>query len=119
MDLYLYKARIATSHDSHPIYDADTLRIDIDLGLKTWRINEPVRLARIDAWEVRGDEREKGLAARDYVRSVLEPGDEIMVRTYKDESGKFGRYLVDLFLDDERCLNDVLVDFGHAEYISY
>lgn len=119
MDFYLYQARVTRSHSQHPIYDADTMRLDIDLGLRTWRINEPVRLARIDAPEVRGDERAKGLAARDYVRYLLKPGDPIKIRTYKDEQGSFYRYLVEVYLADDSCLNDRLVAKGLAEYASY
>lgn len=119
MDLYLYSARITRSHSRHPIYDADTVRLDIDLGMDTWIINEPVRLARIDAPEVQGDERAEGLAARDYVRSLLKPGDPITIRTYKDAKGSFYRYLVEVYLADESCLNDRLVAKGLAEYVEY
>ncbi len=60
-ELYGYAAVVRS------VYDADTIRVDIDLGCKVWISNEPIRLYGINAWEIRGDERDKGIAARDYV----------------------------------------------------
>ncbi len=45
-NLYLYKAKIIS------VYDGDTCRVDIDLGLKVWIKNEKLRLLRIDAPEL-------------------------------------------------------------------
>ncbi len=63
--LYYYKAKIIS------VYDGDTVRVDIDLGLSTWIKNEKLRLARINAPELRGDEREAGMAARDFLREYV------------------------------------------------
>lgn len=56
--LYYYKGTVQS------VYDGDTIRVDIDLGLNIVVKNEAVRLSRINAPEVRGEERERGLAAR-------------------------------------------------------
>lgn len=117
--LYTYRARISTETDRDPIYDADTLRLDIDLGFGIWKHAEVVRLARIDAWEVRGSERTRGLAARDFVRDHLPPGTAVLIETIKDARGKYGRYLAEIHLGDGTLLSDVLVEKGHAEYQSY
>lgn len=39
LTLYKYKANVVS------VYDGDTIRIDIDLGLKTWIRDERMRLA--------------------------------------------------------------------------
>lgn len=58
--LYHYKAKIVE------VYDGDTCTIDIDLGLHTWIKGEKIRLTRINAPELRGTERTKGLKSRDF-----------------------------------------------------
>jgi micrococcal nuclease len=60
--LYHYRAVIAE------VYDGDTVTADVDLGFSVWLRGERLRLARINAPEVRGDEKESGLAARDFLR---------------------------------------------------
>ena len=41
------------------VVDADTIDLAIDCGFGIFR-NERIRLAHVNAWEVRGEEREKG-----------------------------------------------------------
>lgn len=45
LELYKYCAKVMS------VYDGDTIRVDIDLGLKTWIKNESIRLNRINAPE--------------------------------------------------------------------
>lgn len=116
--LYNYRAKVVS------VYDGDTVRADIDLGLKTWVRNEPLRLSRIDAPEVRGAERPEGLAARDFLRSKILDKD-VIIETLKDEKGKYGRYLAEIWLKDEADaedyvnINDLMVEEGHAVYKQY
>ena len=56
--LYHYRAKVAS------VYDGDTIRVDIDLGLKSWIKDEKIRLNRINAPELRGDERPEGIKSR-------------------------------------------------------
>lgn len=84
--LYLYKAFVKD------IYDGDTITVDIDLGLKTFIHNEKIRLFGINAPEVRGEEKSRGLLSRDYMRALI-LNKEILLETIKDEKGKYGRYL--------------------------
>ncbi len=113
---FVYKARL--SDHLNPIYDADTIRITVDLGFGATLDLGPCRLYGINAWEVRGKERSIGLQARDYVRRRLSPFSEFIVQTYKDDKGKYGRYLVSIWIDGI-CLNDELVELGHAKYQVY
>ena len=60
---YLYKAKITK------VYDGDTCTAIIDFGFhiqQTMRL----RLAEIDAPEIRGKERPDGLKARDFLRDL-------------------------------------------------
>ena len=114
--LYLYKAHVTD------VYDADTITVDIDLGFNTWIKDERIRLARIDAPEVRGKEKVQGKLARDWLREKI-LGEEILLRTVKskkgaDSKGKYGRYLGEVMLDGVN-MNDALVEVGHAEYREY
>ena len=111
--MYEYKAVIVS------IYDADTIRVAIDLGLGQWTFGrdgkgESIRLHGIDAPELKGEERPDGLTARDYLREKLPKGTEITLRTIKDKKGKFGRYLGIVILPPGIVINNDLVLKGYA-----
>jgi micrococcal nuclease len=114
--LYHYKAFVTD------IYDGDTLTIDIDLGLRTWIKEESVRLHRINAPEMKGTERPKGILARDFLRSLI-LNKEIVIETIKDRKEKYGRYLGEIWLKlnetDYLNVNDEMVKNGHAIYKEY
>jgi len=114
--LYYYKANVTS------VYDGDTCTVDIDLGMKSWIRGEKLRLYRINAPELRGDEREAGLVSRDFLRNQID-GKEIFISTSKDKKGKYGRYLAEIWLKDDQGqwinINDLMVQTGHAEYKEY
>lgn len=115
-DLYTYKA------DVIKVYDGDTITVNIDLGFNVWKHGEKLRLARINAPEVRGKERKKGLISRDWLRKKI-LHKKIIIKTIKkkrgkEKKGKYGRYIVELYLNGKN-LNDELVRVGLAEYKSY
>lgn len=114
---YRYLAKVVS------VTDGDTVRLDINCGLHTWVHNEPVRLYGINAPETRGEERPAGLAAKQWLEERLAPGAEVVVQTYKDDKGKYGRYLADIYavLDSGRLwhINGALVKAGHAVYAKY
>ena len=51
--------------------------------------------------------------ARDWLHDQLDGADEVLVRTHKDKSGKYGRLLGELFADGVN-LNETLVELGMA-----
>ncbi len=109
--IYTYKAIITS------VYDGDTVTADIDLGLSTWVHGEKLRLSRINTPEVRGAEREQGLISRDWMRAqILDK--TVLIQTTRDEKGKYGRYLAEIYLDGVN-INDLLVTEGLAEYKEY
>jgi micrococcal nuclease len=120
MEKYVYRADVVG------VYDADTIDAIVDLG---FGINQKMRfrLARINAPEVKGSEKVKGLIARDYVRDKI-LGREVIIKTVKDEKEKFGRYLAEVFynnrdvypeLEELDNLSDRLVLQGMAIYQEY
>ena len=113
--LYHYNAKVTD------VYDGDTITVDIDLGLGTWVHNEKLRLARINAPELRGDERPEGLKARDFLRAKID-GKDIVIQTFKDKKGKYGRYIADVWFkegDQMSNASDQLVQNGFAQYREY
>lgn len=119
-NLYWYKATITR------IYDADTIYADIDLGFGIFNRGsngkgESVRLAFINAPEIKGEERPSGLEAKEWLQSVLPVGREIILHTVK-WSGKYGRYIAEIYLldgDEHYKINDELVKQGYAVYVDY
>jgi len=115
-NLFFYRAVIRS------VYDGDTCHADIDLGLSIWMHNEKLRLARINAPELRGAEHTAGLASRDYLRTLID-GKEVILETIKDRKGKYGRYLAEIWLkqkdDSYLNVNDRLVEKGFAVYVTY
>lgn len=97
------------------IFDGDTCTVRIDLGLGVTVVKK-IRLLGIDTPEMRGDDKANGKIARDYVRSLILNKD-IIVRTNKDKTGKYGRLLAVIFIKKDGKLidlNQLLIDEGYA-----
>ena len=126
--MYTYKALVTG------VYDGDSITVRMDLGFGIIFENQKIRLANINTPELRGDERESGLISRDVLREkILDK--EIIMTTFKDRKGKYGRYIGEIFLEepivDESLLiegaetttmtniNDWLVENNYAEYREY
>jgi endonuclease YncB( thermonuclease family) len=97
--------------------DADTLDLEVELGLEVYTRTR-VRLADIDAWEVRGPERPRGQLASQFAQTWLDESQSLEIRAGDSRGykrGKYGRWIVYICRPDAECLNDVLVTEGHAE----
>lgn len=105
--------------------DGDTVDLDIDLGFGIVYANQRVRLFGIDAFESRTrdlQEKQKGLAAKDFVNRMAPVGTQVILRSLKDEKGKFGRILGEIFIDTpkgQQNLNTLLTIEGHAVRYEY
>ncbi len=114
--LYFYRAEVVS------VYDGDTCHVNIDLGFNTKLMNEKIRLSGINAPELRGAEREKGLESRDFLRKKI-LNKKIFLETEKDRKGKYGRYLGTIWLQNEKGeyenINSLLVEKGFAVYKRY
>jgi len=100
------------------ITDADTLDLLVDQGFGGSQ-EVTLRFSRIDAWEERGPEREKGKAATAYLETLISVGDKILIKTEvnkknKTKKGSFGRYLMEVYLLTGENVGDMLLKEGHA-----
>ena len=92
-ELYTYPAAVVK------ILDGDTLDVNLRLGLGIF-IEQRLRLRGIDCPELNTHE---GRRAKAFVEKALKPCPWIVVKTHKDTTDKYDRYLADIFyLPDER-----------------
>lgn len=114
--MYEYRATVVD------VYDGDTIRAIIDLGFGVQLRGETgkgvsIRLAGLNTPEIRGEEREQGLISRDRLRErILDK--EVIIKTFKDEKGKYGRYIGEIFIEEE-SINEWLITEGLAERVEY
>ncbi len=116
---YVYRARLShRSNGRHAVYDGDTVWITVDYGFGGTLDLGACRLFGINAPELRGDEKVRGRLSRDFLRARLNDADWFIVETIKDKKGKYGRYLVNIWVDGV-FLNKQLVEQGHAVWRDY
>lgn len=106
MELYVYNGIVTE------VYDGDSMTVDIDLGLGVWVRGLKVRLARINAPEIRGETHDLGIVSRDFLKG-LTLNKNVVIKTVKDQKEKYGRYLVEIFIG-EININNMLLEHGMA-----
>src|SRR5579885_3227048 len=108
--MYEYRGRITR------VIDGDTVEAEIDLGFHV-SLTVTLRLAGINAPETKGTERPRGLVATRSLDSLITDltggTRHLTVRTQKDVTEKYGRYLAVLIAGDVN-LNDRMLADGHA-----
>jgi micrococcal nuclease len=117
LPMYTYQARLVR------VIDGDTIVVDVDLGLNIWMHNQHLRLAGINTPEIHGVKKDSaeytaGMEAKAFVEAwVQQHGPALVIRTSKDRTGKFGRWLCQVYNDatETFCLNQQLLDTDHAE----
>ena len=96
------------------IYDGDTITCTVYLGLSMKATDQKIRLYGIDTPELRGDEKEAGKEARDYLRGLI-LNKKITLNTVKnDKRDKYGRLLGIIEYQGD-IINQDLLDKGYAE----
>ena len=99
------------------VVDGDTCDALIDLGFNTWA-KRRIRFYGVDTWESRTrnlEEKKKGLAAKEYVKDLLENSDNGKFSIISHGKGKYGRVLGEIFVKGhEKSLNELLKENGHA-----
>jgi len=105
-------------HSLDKVVDGDTIDVTIDLGFDI-KYSSRVRLAGIDTPESRTrdlEEKAMGLEAKEYLKERLKKSSKIVIKTEKlDSTGKYGRILGWLFLDDEtNSVNNQMIMKGYA-----
>lgn len=86
-EIFTYKAEI------EKIIDGDTLTALIDLGFGLF-IQQKLRLRGINCPEI---DTEEGQKAKKFVQRRLNNLSFIVIKTYKDSTDKYDRYLADIF----------------------
>jgi micrococcal nuclease len=105
------------------VIDGDTIEGDIDLGFSVKLDDQRLRLLRVNTPERKGATRAAGDKAKAFAERWLRDHANIVIRSRKRdakhaEKDAFGRYLVEVYGDDEggrqQCLNDALLESGNA-----
>ena len=109
VQLYTYKAIITS------VYDGDTFTADIDLGLGVWKKKVKLRQAHVDTPEIRGEEKVRGKEVRDHVKSLI-LDKEVTIQTFKDKTGKYGRLIAEVYLNEDKTLSNYLVENEMADW---
>lgn len=100
--MYQYKAEVVR------VIDGDTVEVLVDLGFNTHRV-EKVRIVQrgnhyFNTQETRlgkdttPDQKVIGLEAKEFAKTLLPVGEKIILNTYKDSKGKYGRFLASIDL---------------------
>lgn len=107
--LWNYRARVRR------VIDGDTLLIELDQGLHTYRI-EMLRILGVNTPELRGPSRAAGLAAAEATRQWLAGCvGEWPLLIHTERADAFGRYLaVVIDAATGASLGDALLASGHA-----
>jgi endonuclease YncB( thermonuclease family) len=99
------------------VVDGDTADAMIDLGFNVW-VKRRIRFYGVDTWESRTrdlEEKKLGLAAKAYVKDLLENSDDGKFSIISHGTGKYGRVLGELFIKGhEQSVNELLKEEGHA-----
>ena len=102
------------------VVDGDTCDAMIDLGFDVW-VKNRIRFYGVDTWESRTrnlEEKKKGLAAKAYVKDLLENSDDGKFSIISHGVGKYGRVLGEIFIEDidgkQYNINETLINEGHA-----
>jgi endonuclease YncB( thermonuclease family) len=118
------------------VVDGDSFRMLIDIGFDV-HVEAYTRLLAegvittpddktddsVDAWETRGAEKPLGDLAEARAEELLPLGQKIRVWSFMSgDKGKYGRWLVVCLVRVDggwKSLGDILVEEGHAEYVTY
>jgi micrococcal nuclease len=115
--LYIYKAYVTD------VYDGDTITCIIDCGFNLGIQKTKIRLYGINTPELRGEDRDIGLFVRDELRKKI-LHKHVFLKTIKDKTGKYGRFLGKIYVekentnnketDDYLCINEWLLENDYA-----
>ena len=109
--MYTYKAAVIR------VVDGDTVIVDIDLGFGIWLRDQSIRLAKINAPELKGDTLKAAQESKEFLKKIV-LNKWVQIRTEKDSKEKYGRWLATILLEEDNNLIDInskMVAEGHAE----
>jgi micrococcal nuclease len=109
--MYTYKAAVIA------VTDGDTIVVDIDLGFGVWLRKQSIRMAKIDAPELKGSTIESANKSKEFLKSLI-LSKWVTIRTEKDSKEKYGRWLGTVLIEEGKNLIDInskMVAEGHAK----
>ena len=109
-NLYYYRGLVKS------VYDGDTITVSLDLGMNISRDKIKLRLFGINAPELRGSTLIEARGSRDFLRGLI-LNKEVLIQTIKDKKGKYGRYLANVWIIEDKAwinINDKMVSEGYA-----
>lgn len=108
--MFEYYARV------HEVIDGDTIDVSVDLGFSIQHLIR-LRLYGINTPELRSkDPAEKVMAvtAKNRLIGLIE-GKIVKIKTFKDKTDKYGRYLAEVFSSNNESINNMLLTEGLAK----
>ena len=109
--MYTYKATVID------VTDGDTVLVDIDLGFGVWLRKQSIRLAKINAPELKGVTLKAAQESKEFLKRLV-LNKWVTLRTEKDNKEKYGRWLATILLEEDKNLIDInwkMVVEGHAK----
>jgi micrococcal nuclease len=100
------------------VVDGDTIDLQVDLG---FNISQKMRFRflGVDAWETKGEERERGLKAKEDLQRLCPVGSTVMIVSHKDRTGKYGRYLLETITTEFGVdVFQELAEGGHFRWVA-
>ena len=107
----MYEYRISLDR----VVDGDTIDCCIDLGFGV-SVFKRIRLIGINAPETRTKDKEEkllGIITKEWLEDRLANMD-IVIKTFKDSTGKYGRVLADIYINDV-SINQEMLNLGLVE----
>ena len=93
-DKYTYDAKVIS------VIDGDTIRCHADLGFGIVCDTQNIRLARINAAEMKGPDASKAAQAKQALADLL-LGKDVMIRTMKNHKDRYGRYICEVWMKED------------------
>jgi len=101
---YVYTAYVVD------VYDGNSITVDIDLGFGIIMTEQKVILHGVNAPNIK---EENGLISKKWLSDKI-GGEKITLRTYRDKTSKYSRYLADIYFNGEN-INELMLKEGLAE----
>lgn len=96
------------------VIDGDTILVRMVCPCCRIVSEQRVRLARLDAPELKGENMAAGMDSKEYLRSRIE-GKAIEIRPTRSWPDKYGRVLAEVYYQGQ-CLTEEMVSRGHGRY---
>jgi micrococcal nuclease len=98
------------------VVDGDTVDMLVDLGFNV-KIQKRFRLFGINAPEMKNDKDNNGHKSKEFLTKLIQDK-EVVIKTEDEETDKYGRYIVTIYLDGIN-INKKIVENGEAVYKNY